>query len=94
MHFTLAECWLVKPKSLLRGFFMSKRKPLTHSYYMVRLSGGEWPSQRKHKTLAKAVQEASRLAKLFNKPATVLATAIRVESHGDIAHLEDVDPEQ
>ena len=94
MHFTLAECWLVKPKSLLRGFFMSKRKSLTHRYYMVRLSGGEWPSKQKHETLAKAVQEASRLAKLFNKPATVLATAIRVESHGDIAHLEDVNPEQ
>jgi len=94
MHFTLAECWLVKPKSLLRGFFMSKRKPLTHKYYMVRLSGGVWPSQQKHETLGKAIQEASRLSKLFNKPATVLATAIRIESNGDIAHVIDVNPEQ
>jgi hypothetical protein len=31
MHFTHAECWPVKPKSLTRGFFISDRTPLVSS---------------------------------------------------------------
>ena len=58
---------------------MSKTKQLTRSYYMVRLSGGQWSPKAKHLTLGEALDEAARLSKESGKPATVISTFIRVE---------------
>jgi hypothetical protein len=72
---------------------MSKKKHLTHKFYMVRLSGGQWEPIAKHETLAKAIEEATRLSKEFNKPATVLASIVRIETIGNSVQLIDVNPE-
>ena len=72
---------------------MSKRKPLVKSYYMVRLSGGLWSPKSKHPTLAEAIQEASRLSKEFQKPATVVSTFIRIEYVDGRYLMEEVLPE-
>jgi hypothetical protein len=72
---------------------MSKRNKTIEKFYMVRLQGGEWPPHAKHKTLADAIQEATRLSKEFGKPATVLASVVKVETDGDSTNLVDVNPE-
>ncbi len=60
---------------------------------MVRLSDGQWPPTAKHETLSEAIEEATRLSKEFNKPATVLASVVRVETIGNSVQLIDVNPE-
>jgi hypothetical protein len=72
---------------------MSKRNKTIEKFYMVRLQGGQWPPSVKHKTLAEAIQEATRLSKEFGKPATVLASIVKVETKGDLANLVDVNPD-
>jgi hypothetical protein len=72
---------------------MSKRRKTIEKFYMVRLQGGQWPSCVKHETLAEAIQEATRLSKEFGKPATVLASIVKVETKGDLANLVDVNPD-
>ena len=71
---------------------MSKRQELKKQYYMVRLSGGQWSPKAKHETLAEAIKEAARLSKQFGKPATILESAIRVETLGDLVNMEEVRP--
>lgn len=72
---------------------MARRKALTTKFYMVRLEGGEWPPHAKHKTLAEAMKEAARLAKEFQRPATVISSFVRVEVLGDEFRWEDVRPD-
>jgi hypothetical protein len=93
MHLHLVRCWPVKPESLIKGFFMSKRRKTIEKFYMVRLEGGQWPPTVKHKTLGDAIQEATRLSKEFGQPATVLASIVKVETKGDVANLIDVNPD-
>ena len=72
---------------------MSKRKQLDRSFYMVRLKDGQWSPKAKHLTLAEAIQEASRLSKEYEKPATGIATFIRIEYLDGRYLMEEVMPE-
>ena len=63
-------------------------------YYMVRAVKGTHPPEKKHSTLAEAMQEAARLAVKLGRPCTVLSSVCRGEAQNDgkIAWL-DVKPE-
>lgn len=70
------------------------RKRLPQKFYMVRLQGGEWSPKAKHKTLADAMKEAERLARVSGKPATVISSFCQVEIIEDKAVWVDVNPLQ
>jgi hypothetical protein len=61
---------------------------------MVRLKGGEWEPRRKHKTLAKAMEVACKMAEFHKRPATVLQTVCRVEMNEGTPKWQDMAPEQ